>query len=112
MSEMRVAVNDVFGCGHRGFARRVYMRAKCLELLSAVAFGLDNQAARPNQVGMTFTPFDVWRIAQAEQIMRCELGKPMTLAQSPDALASIAQSSPRQFGCRPSESGPMEPFKQ
>jgi len=80
-SAMRVAVNDVLGCTYRGRARRLYMRAKSLELLSAVLCGLESEDPERNDSSLELSPLAIRKMEQARQIIMSELGTPMTLAQ-------------------------------
>jgi AraC family transcriptional regulator, transcriptional activator of the genes for pyochelin and ferripyochelin receptors len=79
-SNMRLAVNDVLSCAYRGAARRAYMRAKSLELLSSVVHALDKPAEQRNDASVKLSPMDVSKIAQARHFMLKELESSMTLA--------------------------------
>jgi AraC family transcriptional activator of pyochelin receptor len=79
-SKMRLAVNDIFTCPFTATARRGYMRAKSLELLSNVLHALDApQTGRP-AARLPLSPQDIERIDHARAIMLRELGNSLTLA--------------------------------
>jgi AraC family transcriptional regulator, transcriptional activator of the genes for pyochelin and ferripyochelin receptors len=79
-SNMRLAVNDVLSCPYRGAARRAYMRAKSLELLSCVVHALDDSAGQTSNPGVTISSLDVTKLDHARRIMMHELECSMTLA--------------------------------
>jgi AraC family transcriptional regulator, transcriptional activator of the genes for pyochelin and ferripyochelin receptors len=78
-SHMRLAVNDILSCTYRGTARRMYMRAKSLELLSSVVQALDNSPVTPTRPGIVLSPLDISKLNQARCIMLEEIDNSMTL---------------------------------
>ena len=79
-SKMRLAANDIFSCPFTATARRGYMRAKSLELLSNVLHALDApQTGRP-AARLPLSPQDIEKIDRARAIMLQELGNSLTLA--------------------------------
>jgi AraC-like DNA-binding protein len=79
-SKMRLAVSDIFSCPFTATARRGYMRAKSLELLSNVLHALDApQTDRPT-ARLSLSPQDIERIDRARAILLQDLGNSLTLA--------------------------------
>jgi len=79
-SAMQLAVNDILSCPFRRTARRAYMRAKALELLSSVVHGLDHSAPTSHAGGVRLTRLDLEKLDQARRVMSQELDSAMTLA--------------------------------
>jgi AraC family transcriptional activator of pyochelin receptor len=79
-SKMRLAANDIFSCPFSATARRGYMRAKSLELLSNVLHAFDApQNGRP-AARLCLSPQDIERIDRARTLMLQDLGSSLTLA--------------------------------
>lgn len=76
-SAMRLAVNDVLSCPYRGGARRAYMRAKSLELVSSVIHTVDGNNRRRSAA--TLSRADIGRIERVREIMMRELDSATTL---------------------------------
>jgi AraC family transcriptional regulator, transcriptional activator of the genes for pyochelin and ferripyochelin receptors len=79
-SKMRLAVNDIFSCPFTAAARRGYMRAKSLELLSNVLHALDAPQTGHPAARLPLSPQDIERIDRARAVMLQELGNSLTLA--------------------------------
>jgi len=79
-SSMTLAVNDILSCAFRGGNRRVYMRAKSLELLSTVIHAL---ASFTPTAGPTIRllPADLEKISRARSLMVANLETTLTLAE-------------------------------
>lgn len=67
-SSMSLAVNDILTCSYSGSARRAYMRAKSIELLSTVIHAL-NGAGDATSSRERLSTTDLLRIAQARAMM-------------------------------------------
>jgi AraC family transcriptional regulator, transcriptional activator of the genes for pyochelin and ferripyochelin receptors len=79
-SKMHLAVNDILSCQFKAAARRGFMRAKSLELLSNVVHALDTQSRESPAARLPLSPRDVEKIERARAIMLEELGSSLTLA--------------------------------
>jgi AraC family transcriptional regulator, transcriptional activator of the genes for pyochelin and ferripyochelin receptors len=79
-SKMCLAANDIFSCPFTATARRGYMRAKSLELLSTVLHALDEPKAGRPATRLPLSPHDIERIDRARAIMLQDLGSTLTLA--------------------------------
>lgn len=80
-SHMRVAVGDILSCPYKGRARRAYMRAKSLELLSSVIHALEVPDDERDHHAVSLSPLDIEKVERARRIMLQELDTSMTLAQ-------------------------------
>jgi|SRR5580693_4726178 AraC family transcriptional activator of pyochelin receptor len=78
-STMRLAVNDVLSCTYRHAARRMYMRAKSLELLSSVVQALGNAPVHPSRPKIVLSSLDMSKLEKARRLMLDELENSMTL---------------------------------
>ena len=79
-SKMCLAVADIMSCRFTAAARRGYMRAKSLELLSSVVHGLAVETLESPATRMPLSPRDIEQISRARGIMLKELGSSLTLA--------------------------------
>lgn len=77
---MASAVNDMTSCAFTGNARRAYMHAKSLELLSSVLASLVQLHERSGVSVVHLSARDRDRIAAIERLMRTNLDTPVSLA--------------------------------
>jgi AraC-like DNA-binding protein len=77
---MASAVMDMTSCTFMGSARRAYMHAKSLELLSIVLGSLSTLARRGEADTVRLSARDRERIVEIEQLMKARLDTPLSLA--------------------------------
>jgi AraC family transcriptional regulator, transcriptional activator of the genes for pyochelin and ferripyochelin receptors len=70
---------DILACSLRGLGRRAFMRAKSIELMSAVLTMLHDHAAEAAAPGIA--PRDMRQIAAAEDLMAANLHRHLTLSE-------------------------------
>lgn len=77
---MMAPLSDIFACDFRGAARRAFMRAKSLEILSTLIHTLDNVGMSRSGDELRLSPSDFSKLAAARAFMMDDLEKPLSLA--------------------------------
>jgi AraC family transcriptional regulator, transcriptional activator of the genes for pyochelin and ferripyochelin receptors len=77
---MMAPLRDIFTCDFRGLARRGFMRAKSLEILSILVHALDHSTAGSDERSIKLSASDLAKLAAARALMTDDLENSLSLA--------------------------------